>query len=159
MTTPVDVDILLVEDNARDAELTIRALAKRNVTNRIEWVKDGAEALDFIFGPGHTPEGPIQRHPKVILLDLKLPKVDGLDVLRHLKAHDAARRIPVIVLTSSREEQDIIRSYDLGVNSYVVKPVSFDSFAEAVSQLGLYWLLLNQRPDPEHDDRETKDLR
>jgi len=142
-----DFEILLVEDNPRDAELTMRALKKRHLTNKLIWVKDGAEALAFLFGTG-TPDGQAAcHHPKVILLDLKLPKIDGLEVLRQFKANATSRTIPVVVLTSSREEQDVVRSYQLGVNSYIVKPVNFDNFSEAVAQLGMYWLLLNQAPE------------
>jgi CheY-like chemotaxis protein len=118
----------------------------------VVWVKDGAAALDFIFGPGTNCAADSSRklccRPKVILLDLKLPRVDGLEVLERLKANEESRIIPVVVLTSSREEQDIVRSYKLGVNSYIVKPVDFDNFSEAVAQLGMYWLLLNQPPEP-----------
>jgi two-component system, response regulator len=143
-----EVEILLVEDNPHDAELTLRALKKRNMANHVMWVKDGAEALDCLFGPS-ADAGPTPNHtPKVILLDLKLPKVDGLEVLRRLKGDARTKNIPVVVLTSSREEQDIVKSYQLGVNSYIVKPVEFESFSEAVAQLGLYWLLLNQPPEP-----------
>jgi len=142
-----EVEILLVEDNPRDAELAMRALKKRNLTNKLVWVKDGAEALDFIFGPNSKEDSKVRRRPKVVLLDLKLPKVSGLDVLRRLKSDAKAKTIPVVVLTSSCEEQDIVRSYELGVNSYIVKPVNFDNFSEAVSQLGLYWVLLNQPPE------------
>ena len=145
-------DILLVEDNPNDAELTLRALKQRNLANQLVWVKDGAAALEFIFGPdangGTNDNRKVCHHPKVILLDLKLPKVDGLEVLQRLKANEETRTIPVVVLTSSLEEQDIVRSYKLGVNSYVVKPVNFDSFSAAVAQLGMYWLLLNQPPQP-----------
>jgi two-component system, response regulator len=143
-----EVEILLVEDNKRDAELAMRALQKRHLTNKLVWVKDGAEALEFLFGPDHPAGGGLNRRPKVILLDLKLPKVDGLEVLRRLKSDAKARTIPVVVLTSSREEQDIVQSYELGVNSYIVKPVNFDNFSEAVAHLGMYWLLLNQPPEP-----------
>lgn len=148
MTSNDEAEILLVEDNPRDAELTQRGLKKRNLTNPLAWVKDGAEALAYLFGPGADATTPLLRHPKIILLDLKLPKIDGLEVLRHLKANPHARTIPVVVLTSSQEEQDIVRSYELGVNSYIVKPVSFDNFSEAVAQLGMYWLMLNQAPGP-----------
>jgi len=141
-----EVEILLVEDNPRDAELTLRALKKRHLANHLVWVKDGAEALDYIFGAG-TNAGPTPNHtPRVILLDLKLPKVDGLEVLRRLKGDDRTKSIPVVVLTSSREERDVVESYRLGVNSYIVKPVDFENFSEAVAQLGMYWLLLNQAP-------------
>jgi len=142
-----EVEILLVEDNPRDAELAMRALKKRNLTNKLVWVKDGAEALDFIFGPNSKEDSKVRRRPKVVLLDLKLPRVSGLDVLRRLKSDPKTMTIPVVVLTSSCEEQDIVRSYELGVNSYIVKPVNFDNFSEAVSQLGLYWVLLNQPPE------------
>jgi len=148
MNAANEVEILLVEDNARDAEMAMRELRKRNLANQLVWVKDGAAALEFIFGPGNQAGcGPCRR-PKVILLDLKLPKVDGLEVLRQLKSDPKAKTIPVVVLTSSREAPDIARSYELGVNSYIVKPVNFDNFSAAVAQLGLYWLLLNQPPEP-----------
>lgn len=140
------VEILLVEDNPRDAELALRALKKRNLANHVVWVKDGAEALDCLFGVSPDTQTAINHVPKLILLDLKLPKVDGLEVLRRLKDDDRTKHIPVVVLTSSREEQDIVESYRLGVNSYIVKPVEFENFSEAVAQLGLYWLLLNQPP-------------
>jgi len=133
------VDILLVEDNANDAELTLRALKQRNLANQVFVCRDGAEALDFFF-TGATPV------PKVVLLDLKLPKVDGLEVLRRLKDDARTKSIPVVVLTSSREEPDIERAYTLGANSYIVKPVDFEAFARAVSDVGLYWLLLNHPP-------------
>ena len=142
-----EVEILLVEDNTCDAELAVRALKKRHLANKLVWVKDGAEALAFLFGTGTPDNQTVCRRPKVILLDLKLPKVDGLEVLRQLKANATSRTIPVVVLTSSREEQDVVRSYQMGVNSYIVKPVNFDNFSEAVAQLGLYWLLLNQAPE------------
>lgn len=136
--------IVLVEDNPRDAELTMRALRKRNIANEIVWLKDGAEALEAIFGKeGAAAQAAVVR-PRVVLLDLKLPKVDGLEVLRALKSNAATQAIPVVILTSSREEADQIRSYQLGVNSYIVKPVDFDKFSNAVAQLGMYWLLLNE---------------
>ena len=143
-----EVEILLVEDNPRDAELALRALKKRHLANHLVWVKDGAEALDYIFGMSADAPQAINPVPKVILLDLKLPKVDGLEVLRRLKGDERTKHIPVVVLTSSREEQDIVQSYRLGVNGYIVKPVDFENFSEAVAQLGLYWLLLNQPPAP-----------
>lgn len=136
---PTGVEILLVEDNANDAELTLRALKQRNLANQVFLCRDGAEALDF-FSNGTSPV------PKVVLLDLKLPKVDGLEVLRRLKDDARTRTIPVVVLTSSREEPDIERAYALGANSYIVKPVDFEAFARAVSDVGLYWLLLNHPP-------------
>lgn len=140
------VEILLVEDNPNDVELTLHALKENNLSNHIEVVRDGAEALDFIFCQGVYSQRSIDQPPKVILLDLKLPKVDGLEVLRRIKAESHCRMIPVVVLTSSREERDIVESYKLGVNSYIVKPVDFEQFTEAVRGLGLYWLLLNQPP-------------
>lgn len=139
-----DVEILLVEDNPSDGELTIRALKKNKLTNNIVWVKDGEEALDFIFCKNKFAER--KTNPKVILLDLKLPKVDGLKVLEEVKKNDATQEIPVVVLTSSKEERDIVDSYKLGVNSYIVKPVDFDKFVQAVADIGLYWLLMNQKP-------------
>lgn len=142
-----EVEILLVEDNPRDAELTIRSLQKRNLANKLVWMKDGAAALEFIFGPHCNADSKVRHRPRVILLDLKLPKVDGMEVLRQIKSNSKARSIPVVILTSSREESDIVQSYELGVNSYIVKPVSFDNFSEAVSRLGLYWVLLNQPPE------------
>ena len=140
------VDILLVEDNPQDAELTIRALKKHNFANRLIVVEDGAEALDFIFCRGKYATRELNHRPKVVLLDLKLPKVSGLEVLSALKQDDRSRSIPVVIVTSSREDPDIKTAYGLGANSYVVKPVNFDAFAEAVSSLGLYWLLVNQPP-------------
>ncbi len=140
------VEILLVEDNPNDVELTLHALKENKLTNHIEVVRDGAEALDFIFGAGAYAHRSLEKSPKVILLDLKLPKVDGLEVLKRLKSDPRTRAIPVVVLTSSREERDIVESYQLGVNSYIVKPVDFEQFSEAVRNLGLYWLLLNQPP-------------
>ena len=138
------VEILLVEDNPNDVELTLHALHENNLTNRIEVMRDGAEALEFIFCTGAYAHRRIENNPRVILLDLKLPKVDGLEVLKRLKSDTRTRTIPVVVLTSSREERDIVESYQLGVNSYIVKPVDFEQFTQAVKHLGLYWLLLNQ---------------
>ena len=139
-----DVQILMVEDNPTDAELALRAFKKYNLANHVYWVKDGAEALDFIFARGDYSERVKNDRPKLILLDLKLPKVDGLEVLRQIKSDKTTKMIPVVVLTSSEEEQDMIDSYQLGVNSYITKPVDFDKFVKSVSTLGLYWLLLNQ---------------
>ncbi len=132
------VEILLVEDNPHDAEMTIRALKKSNLANRLIHVKDGAEALDFIFARGAFAERQMENRPKVILLDIKMPKVDGIEVLRQIKSNADTRIIPVVIMTSSQEEQDVITSYNLGVNSYVVKPVDFEGFAKAVSELGFY---------------------
>jgi two-component system response regulator len=140
------VEILLVEDSPHDLELTLRALRKTNLTNRIEVARDGADALDFIFCEGTHAGRRIEDIPRLILLDLKLPKIDGLEVLQRIKADPRTRDIPVVVLTSSKEQKDIVESYRLGVNSYIVKPVNFEGFMAAVQQLGLYWLLLNQPP-------------
>ncbi len=141
-----EVEILLVEDNPNDVELTLRALKKHNLINRVFVVKDGAEALDFLFTTGSYTQRNIENTPKVIFLDLKMPKINGLEVLRKIKSDERTRLIPVVVLTSSQEDPDIMECYDLGVNSYIVKPVDFDSFVQAVSELGFYWLLLNQSP-------------
>lgn len=138
------VEILLVEDNPADEELTLHSFRRNHLANRVYVVRDGAEALDFLFGRGEYSSRAGLDGPRVILLDLKLPKVDGLEVLRAIKADARTRSIPVVVLTSSREEQDIVRSYELGVNSYIVKPVNFEQFAEAIRELGFYWLLLNR---------------
>ena len=140
------IEILLVEDNPNDVELALHALKKNNLTNRINVVRDGAEALEFLFASGEYAGRDVNPTPKIILLDLKLPKVDGLEVLRRIKADQRTHSIPVVVLTSSREERYIVESYRLGVNSYITKPVDFEQFTEAVRQLGLYWLLLNQLP-------------
>jgi CheY-like chemotaxis protein len=138
--------ILLVEDNPNDAELTLRALKKAHVANDIHVVRDGAEALEFLFGSGAYAARAGSALPRVVLLDLKLPKVDGLEVLRRVKADERTKLIPVVVLTSSREESDLVASYHLGANSYIVKPVDSDKFFEAVHEIGLYWLLLNEPP-------------
>jgi CheY-like chemotaxis protein len=140
------VDILLVEDNPNDRELTIRALKKHGVVNHIFAVQDGAEALDFLFGRGAYSERDVNHRPALILLDLKLPKIDGIDVLRAIKSDDRTKTIPVVVLTSSRENTDVRECYHVGVNSYVVKPVEFADFSDAVGQLGMYWMLLNNGP-------------
>jgi two-component system response regulator len=140
------VEILLVEDNPHDAEMTIRALKKANLANKLIHLKDGAEALDFIFAKGAFSDRQIENKPKVILLDIKMPKVDGIQVLKQIKSNDTTKTIPVVIMTSSKEEQDVITSYNLGVNSYVVKPVDFEGFAKAVSELGFYWLITNQLP-------------
>lgn len=140
------IEILLVEDNPDDAELALRALRKNNLANKVVHVKDGEEALDFLFARGAYEQRSIENQPRVVLLDLKLPRVDGLSVLKELKADARTRLIPVVVLTASREERDLIESYNLGVNSYIVKPVDFDRFVTAVRDLGMYWLLLNEAP-------------
>lgn len=134
------VEILLIEDNHDDAELTIRALKKKNLANRLLHIDDGEKALQYLFDPTTN------RYPKLILLDLKMPKVDGIQILRRIKEDRMKRIIPVVILTSSKEEKDIVESYNLGVNAYIVKPVEFDKFIEAVSQLGIFWLILNQPP-------------
>ena len=140
------IEILLVEDNPNDEELTLYALKKNNINNHIQVVRDGAEALEYLFCTGTYAHRQINEPPKVVLLDLKLPKMDGLEVLKKIKADERTRIIPVVVLTSSQEESDIVESYQLGVNSYIVKPVDFEQFIEAVRQLGLYWMLLNISP-------------
>ncbi len=140
-----NVDILLVEDNPNDAELAMRALSKGRLANHVTWVKDGVEALEFIFRTG-AYAGRSDRNPKLILLDLKLPKVDGIEVLKRIKADERTRAIPVVMVTSSAEGRDIVDSYKLGVNSYVVKPVEFDQFSETVAKAGFYWMLMNKTP-------------
>lgn len=139
------VDILLVEDNPNDAEMTMRAFKKNKLSNRIYHVADGTAALDFIYGRNDYQDRDVTLRPKIILLDLKLPKVDGLEVLKIIKSDPATKIIPVVMLTSSMEEKDLIESYRLGVNSYIIKPVSFDKFCEAIMEIGLYWLLLNKQ--------------
>ncbi len=139
-----DVEILLVEDNMSDAELAIWALSEVKLDNHLLHVKDGVEALDFLFGTGQFAGRDIKKVPKVILLDIKMPRVYGIEVLRQVKANSYTKHIPVVIMTSSKEEQDIIESYELGVNSFVVKPVEFSQFAKAVSELGLYWILMNE---------------
>lgn len=142
-----DIDILLVEDNSHDAEMTLKAFTSHHLANRIHTVTDGAEALAFLFRTGAYAARSESSTTRLVLLDLKLPKVDGLEVLRRMKSDDRARVIPVVVLTSSNQEKDVVDSYRLGVNSYIVKPVDFDKFVEAVKQLGLYWLLMNRAPE------------
>lgn len=146
MTDDVIIEILLVEDNPHDVELTLRTLHKRNLANQIVHVKDGQEALDWLFGTGDYVGRDTAKLPKVVLLDLKLPKVDGLEVLRAMRADERTKLLPVVVMTSSREERDVVQCYRLGANSYVVKPLDFDSFSTAVAELGQYWLLINQDP-------------
>lgn len=140
------VEILLVEDNPTDAELTQRALRKQNLANRLVWVKDGAQALDFVFCTGDYADRDITMTPRVILLDLRLPKVDGLEVLKRLKSDERTQPIPVVVLTSSKEDRDVVESYKLGVNSFIAKPVDFNDFVKTISEMGFYWLFLNEHP-------------
>jgi two-component system, response regulator len=141
-----DKMILLVEDNPDDEALTIRALKKNNIGNRLAIVRDGVEAIDFLFCSGSYADRDPKDVPQVVLLDLKLPKIDGLEVLRRIRENETTRLLPVVILTSSKEEQDILKGYKLGANSYVRKPVDFEQFVEAVRQLGLYWLVLNEAP-------------
>lgn len=141
------VEIVLIEDNMSDAELTVRALKKNNIANDLIHLKDGVEAMDYIFATGEYEGRDINQKPKVILLDLKMPKIDGLQVLEKIKSDERTKEIPVVVLTSSKEDPDVKKCYQLGVNSYIVKPVEFDDFLKAVADLGLYWLLLNQPPN------------
>lgn len=149
MTDNQAIELLLVEDNPQDLELALRALRKADLMNRTHVARDGVEALDFVFGTGPFAGRSPPSRLKVILLDLKLPKIDGLEVLRRIKAEPSTRTIPTVVLTSSREQRDVVASYQLGVNSYIVKPVNFDHYAEAVRAVGTYWLVLNQPPKVE----------
>jgi CheY-like chemotaxis protein len=140
------IEILLVEDNADDAELTLRTLRKNHVANRVLVLTDGQEAVDYLIGDGPDVKASAVDLPRVIMLDLKLPKVDGIEVLRRIRGDDRTKLIPVVVLTSSNQESDLVRTYELGVNSYIVKPVDFSQFAATVRDVGLYWLLLNHPP-------------
>ena len=146
MTDLQQVEILLVEDNPRDAEMTLRALRKHNFANQVRWVKDGGEALDFMFCTGAYAGRNPNHTLKLVLLDLKMPKVDGVEVLRRLKGDPRTRTTPVVVMTSSQEERDLVDSYALGVNSYIVKPVQFEAFLQIVSEVGLYWVVANRIP-------------
>ena len=146
MATNNEVEILLVEDNTDDVQLTLRELRRHHLANKVQVARDGAEALEFIFPTGPYAERDINHQLKMILLDLKLPKVDGLEVLHKLKSDERTKSIPVVVLTSSKEELDVVKSYRLGVNSFIVKPLDFDKFSNIVSELGFYWLLLNRSP-------------
>lgn len=139
------MEILLVEDNPEDAEMTMRALRKRNLANQLHWVKDGEEALEYLFCTGQYAGRDPARPPKLVLLDIKMPKVDGIEVLRRVKASQL-KTVPVVVMTSSNEERDVVESYRLGVNSYIVKPVAFDAFLDTVAKIGLYWVLTNRVP-------------
>lgn len=141
-----DTDILLVDDSQDDTDLAIHALRRENLANNIVVVRDGEEALDFLFCRGRFAERSFDRPPKLVLLDLKMPKVDGIEVLKQLRADPRTRYIPVVILTSSREEQDLVRGYELGVNSYIQKPVDFEKFRQTVKTAGLYWMVINQRP-------------
>lgn len=143
------VEILLVEDNPNDVDLTLHAFRKHHLSNHVHVVRDGAEAIDFVFCTGPYSTRRLQNGPRLILLDLKLPKVDGLEVLRRIKADPRTRSIPVVVLTSSADERDVLESYNLGVNSYIVKPVDFAQFSDALTTLNMYWLLLNRSPQPD----------
>lgn len=141
-----EIEILLIEDNLSDAEMTTRALRKSNIANKIIHLEDGLEAIEFIFGTGEYENRNISNLPKVILLDLKMPRMDGIEVLLKIKGDERTKKVPVVMLTSSKEDPDIQTCYDLGVNAYVVKPVDINEFSKAVSELGLFWLLINQPP-------------
>ena len=146
MTEAEPVELLLVEDNPADAEMTLRALRRNNLANKVHWVKDGEEALEFMFRTGpYAGRDPVAV-PKLVMLDIKMPKVDGIEVLRRIKANEETRTVPVVVMTSSNEERDVVESYRLGVNSYIVKPVQFESFLETVAKIGLYWVITNRVP-------------
>ncbi|MGD9952403.1 MAG: response regulator [Burkholderiales bacterium] len=144
MTDFQQIEILLVEDNPRDAELALRSLRKRNLANQVHWVKDGAEALEFMFREGAYAARNPSHSLKLVLLDLKMPKVDGIEVLRRLKSDERTRATPVVVMTSSSEERDLVESYRLGANSYIVKPVRFEAFLDTVAEIGLYWVIANR---------------
>jgi len=141
------IEILLVEDNPDDAEMALSALKKNNLANKIHWVEDGEQAIDYLFKTGEYAGRDVKKKPKLILLDLKLPKISGLEVLQRIKSEEQTKTIPVVVLTSSREEIDVISAYKLGVNSYIVKPVNFEQFSKSIADLGLYWLVLNHLPE------------
>lgn len=148
MTINDKTEILLVEDNPNDAELTLRTLRKHNLANHVEWVKDGEAALDFLFRRGAYAGRNDNDTLRLVLLDLRLPKVDGIEVLQQIRSHEETRMLPVVVLTSSKEDRDLLATYQLGVNSYVAKPVVFEEFARTVAELGMYWLLINKIPAP-----------
>jgi CheY-like chemotaxis protein len=147
------VEILLAEDNPRDAEMTMRALRKINFLNKVHWVKDGEEALNYLLRTGEYADRAPSKTPKLVLLDIKMPKVDGIEVLRRVKVEEGLKGIPIVVMTSSNEESDVVESYRLGVNSYIVKPVEFASFVETVAKIGLYWILTNRAPHGMEDGR------
>ena len=141
------LEILLVEDNENDAEITVRSLKKHHLANKLIWLKDGAEALDFLFAKGKYEERDPTVLPKVVFLDLKLPKIDGMEVLTEIRKNEVTSKIPVVILTSSQEEQDFCRSYDFGVYSYIVKPLEFENFAKSIAEVGFYWLVTNTSPN------------
>jgi len=145
-----EIEIVLVEDSVDDAEITIRALKKVNLANKLIHLEDGSEALDFLFGTGKFTGRELTAKPKLLLLDIKMPKVDGIEVLRMVKSNETTRNIPVVIMTSSSEDKDMVESYNLGVNSYVVKPVQFENFSKAIMEIGFYWLLINKTPAGEH---------
>jgi two-component system response regulator len=151
------IEILLVEDNLDDLELTLHSLRKENLANHIHVARDGEEALEFLFSDGTNGKDSLESPPKLVLLDLKLPKVDGMEVLRRIKADERTRNIPVVILTSSTEERDLIKGYGLGVNSYIQKPVDFDQFRETIKRVGLYWLVINQAPIPDGTRQTIRD--
>ncbi|MDW3208869.1 MAG: response regulator [Reichenbachiella sp.] len=146
MPEQTEADIVLVEDNPNDAEITIRSLKKHHLANKLVWLKDGVEALDYLLARNKYADRNIHDLPRVIFLDLKLPKVDGTEVLAEIRKNEVTKKIPVVVLTSSKEEQDVMKTYDLGVNSYIVKPVEFENFAKAIAEVGFYWLITNTTP-------------
>ncbi|GMU91820.1 MAG: two-component system response regulator [Candidatus Hydrogenedentota bacterium] len=148
MTDEAAVEILFVEDNPTNVELTLRALRKNNLANHVVVVRDGAEAIDFLYAQGTYSHRDVNQRPRLVLLDIRLPKISGLEVARRLKGDERMKSIPVVMLTSSTEERDVVESYEIGVNSFIVKPVEFDKFVQAVSELGFYWMLMNKVPKP-----------
>lgn len=146
MTELQQIEILLAEDSPADAEMTLRALRRNNLANKVHWVRDGEEALDYMYCRGSYASRDPGRAPKLVMLDIKMPKVDGIEVLRRLKSDAALRTVPVVIMTSSNEQRDLVESYHLGVNSYIVKPVEFETFLETVAKIGLYWVLTNRLP-------------